>query len=65
MSMAFLMFTRWWKFTAHKNSITSLIFILKSQKKLDKVYNDLKDKLKNFHINLMSEFFMCLMLELL
>ncbi len=48
MLMAFLMFTKWWKFTAHKklNYIINIYF--KVSKNLDKVNNDLKDKLKNF-----------------
>jgi hypothetical protein len=64
MLMAFLMLAKWWRFITPKNSITSLIFIL-NLKKLDKVYNNLKIKLKYFQINLVLEFFMCLMLQLL
>jgi hypothetical protein len=33
-------------------------------KKLDKIYNDPKIKLKSFQIKLMLELFMCLMLDL-
>jgi hypothetical protein len=41
--MAFSMFAKWLKFTTKKKpSITSLIFIL-NLKKIDKVYDDLKD----------------------
>jgi phage gp46-like protein len=44
MLMALLMFAKWWKFITKKPSITSLLFILNSQKHLDKVYNDLEDQ---------------------
>ncbi len=48
-----------------KNSITSLKFILNFQKNWIRFIMISKIKLKSFHINLMLELFMCLMLELL
>jgi len=42
--MAPLMFAKWWKLITKKNSVTSLMFIF-IFKKMDKVYNNLKDYL--------------------
>jgi hypothetical protein len=42
MSMHFFMFTKWWKFITKKISYVINIY-LKISKKLDEVYNDLKD----------------------
>jgi hypothetical protein len=65
MLMAFFMFAKWWKFVIKKNSVTSLIFILKFQKNWIKVIMISKIKLKIFQINLMLELFICLTLKLL
>ncbi len=43
MLMAFLMFTKWWKFTMKKRLDYIINIYFKFSKKLDKVYNDLKD----------------------
>jgi hypothetical protein len=50
----------------HTKKLSYIINIyFKVSKKLNKVLNDLKDKLIIFQINFMLELFMCLMLELL
>jgi hypothetical protein len=64
MLMAFLMFAKWWKFTT-KKIVTSLIFILNVPKTWLKFIKNSKIKLKIFHLNLIIELFMCLMLKLL
>jgi hypothetical protein len=54
---------RMMKIHPKKNSITSLIFILKISKTLDKVYNNFKFFFKIFQIHFILEFFMALNLE--
>jgi hypothetical protein len=42
MLMAFIMFAKWWKFTKNKTQLHHYYYF-EFSKKLDKVYNDLKD----------------------
>jgi hypothetical protein len=44
MSMALLMFAKWWKFITKKTIHYIINIYFKFSKKLDKVYNDLKDQ---------------------
>jgi hypothetical protein len=57
MLMALPMFTKWWKITTMKKSITSLIFILNFQKKGIRFIMISKIKLKIFQINFMFKSF--------
>jgi hypothetical protein len=59
--MTFFLFAKWWKFIKKKKLSYIINIYFKISNFLDKVYNDLKD----FQINLLLEFFMCLILELL
>jgi len=43
MLMALLMFAKWWKFTTKETFSYIINIYFKISKKLDKVYNDLKD----------------------
>ncbi len=51
MLMAFLLFAKWWKFNTKKTSYIINIYF-KISKKMDNVYNDLKEKCKIFQIDL-------------
>jgi hypothetical protein len=37
------LYVKWWKFTAKKTLVTSLVFIFNFKNKMDKVYDHLKD----------------------
>jgi hypothetical protein len=49
----------------HKKEEVMSLYLFQIFFKMDNVYNDLKEKLKHFQTNLILEFFMFLMLELL
>jgi hypothetical protein len=58
MLMALLMWTKWWKFSTKKQSVTSLIFIVNFQKTWIQFIAISKIKINFFQINLMLEFFL-------